>query len=123
MPVSLVPLSETHITGRQREAISPSSDPSPGQRGVGDERQAFPREVIDDRQDAETSAVGESIRQEVQAPALIGTLRQRHRRPGAERPLAAAAAPNLQPFLAVEPAQLLVVHDNALRVSRMCSRR
>jgi hypothetical protein len=73
MPVSLVPLSETHITGRQREAISPSSDPSPGQRGVGDERQAFPREVIDDRQDAETSAVGESIRQEVQAPALIGT--------------------------------------------------
>ena len=32
---------------------------------------------------------------------------------GAERPLASAAVPNLQPFLAVEPAQLLVVHDNA----------
>jgi hypothetical protein len=46
-------------------------------------------------------------------PALVLALRDRHRRPGAERPLAAAPAPHRQPFLAVEPEQLLVVQRDA----------
>jgi hypothetical protein len=57
-------------------------------------------------------AIGESIRQEVQAPAL-GALRQRHRRPGAQGPFAPASTTHLQSFLAIEPAQLFVVHDDA----------
>ena len=107
MPVSSVPLSETHIAGRPRagdDGIELAHDPQAGQRGIGDQRQAFPREVVDDRQNAEAAAVGESIRQEVQAPALIGALRQGHRRPCAQCPLAPATPPHLQPFLAVEPA-------------------
>ena len=75
---------------------------------------ALTSEVIDDREDAEAAAVGERIRQEVEAPALIGSLWERQRRPGPERPLAATAATDLEPFLPVEPAQLLVVHADAL---------
>ena len=40
--------------------------------------------------------------------------RQRHRRPRPERPLAAAPTAHLQPFFPIQPAQLLVVHPNAL---------
>jgi hypothetical protein len=40
-------------------------------------------------------------------------LRQRHRSPAAQGSLASAAASHLQSFLAVEPSQLLVVHDDA----------
>ena len=97
----------------RNEGVKLAHDPQSGQRRVGHQRQAFPREVIDDRQDPEPSAIGECVRQEVQAPTLVGTLRQRHRRPCAQRTLAAATPAHLQPFLAVEPAELLVVHDYA----------
>ena len=116
MLVSSVPLSETHIAGRPRAAMRASSSRAtrrPGSEVSAHQRQAFPREVVDDRQDAEAPAIGERIRQEVQAPALIGALRQRHRRPRAQGTLAAAAPAHLQPFLAVEPTELLVVHDDA----------
>jgi hypothetical protein len=68
------------------------------------------REVVDHGQDTEAPSIGQAVAHEIQRPALIGTLRQRHRRPGAQRSLAAAAPAHLQPLLAIEPAQLLVVH-------------
>src|SRR5579871_6079723 len=89
-------------------------DPQSRQRRVGDQRQAFAREVVDDGEDAEPSPVRERIRQKVHAPALVGTLRDCHWRPRSNRALAAAAAANLQPLLTIEPAELLVVHGNAL---------
>ena len=41
-------------------------------------------------------------------------LRHSHRRPRAERPLAAAALANDEPLLPVDPVELLVVHREAL---------
>ena len=116
MPVSSVPLSETHIAGRPRAAMRASS--SRATRSPGSEVSAtsarhsrVKSSTIARMRNRRPSA--ERIRQEVQAPALIGTLRQRHRRSCAQRTLAAAAPAHLQPFLAVEPAELLVVHDDA----------
>lgn len=96
MPVSSVPLSQTR------------------QRGVGDQRQAFAAEVVDHREDAETTTIDESIRQEVEAPSLVRPLRDRHWRPCAERPFAPATSAHLQPFLAIQAAKLLVVHGQTL---------
>jgi hypothetical protein len=89
-------------------------NPQAGQRSVGDQRQAFAGEVIDHGQNAETSAIGEGIRQKVEAPALVGSLRDRQRSPGAKCPFAPAAPTNLQPLLAIETTKLLVVHDQPL---------
>src|SRR5690606_19320983 len=56
----------------------------------------------------------EAVRQEVERPTGIGTRRLRHRRACAAGPLAPASSLHRQPFLPVEPIELLVVHDHAL---------
>ena len=65
-------------------------NPHARQRGVDDQGQAFPREVIDDREHTEAPTVVERVGEEVEAPALVWPLRDRHRCPRAERALAAA---------------------------------
>ena len=70
--------------------------------------------VIDDGQNTEPPAIGKCIRQKIQAPALIGALGKRHRCSAAQSTLATAAPTYLQPFLAIEATELLVVHDDAL---------
>ncbi len=47
------------------------------------------------------------------SPALVRPLRQRNRRPGTQCPFATIAAADLQPFLPVDPQQLLVVRHQA----------
>jgi hypothetical protein len=66
------------------------------------------------RQDAETAAVGERIRQKIHTPSLVGTLRDRQRRSCSYRPLATRSPPHLKSFLTVEATELLVVHDDTL---------
>src|SRR3954471_18521388 len=83
------------------EGIELVHDPQTRQRGIGNQSQALPGEVVDDRQDAEATAVGQRIGQEVQAPALIGALGDRYRRSGSQSTLAPATPAHLQPFLAV----------------------
>ena len=117
MLVSSVPLSETHIDGRPRWAMTASSSRAtrmPESEVSADQAQALAREVIDHGEDAEPPAVGERIAHEVERPALIRALRQRHRRPRAQRSLASATAADLKALLPIEPAQLLVVHVRAL---------
>ena len=75
--------------------------------------QTFPGEVVDDGEDAEAPAVAQLVMQKIERPALVRTLRQGQRRPSPERSLAAAATANLQPFLGIEPAQLLMVQQEA----------
>src|SRR3954453_10610362 len=48
------------------EGIEVAHDPKTRQRGIGNQSQALPGEVVDDRQDAEAPAVGQRIGQEVQ---------------------------------------------------------
>jgi len=114
MLVNSVPLSETIMAGRPRIPITASSSRATRKPGRDDQNQAFAREVVDEGQNAEAATVDHGVRQEVQAPALIGTLRQGHRRPRSERSLAAAAVTHLKPFLAIKPAEPLVVQDNTL---------
>ena len=127
MLVSSVPLSETHIdrtTAQGDDGIQLAHHSQTRQRGVGDQRQAFAGEVVDHRQDAEPASIGEGIRQKVQAPALVRPLRDYHRRPRAQGPFAPAAPAHLQPLLAIQPTQLLVVHRHAPPgCSRTCRRR
>ena len=64
-----------------------------GDRRVGDRRQAFPRHVIDDIEDAEPPAAGELVVDKIQRPARVGVRLDQDRRP---RPTAAAAARRLR---------------------------
>ena len=48
----------------------------PGERGVDDERQALPGEVVDHDEHPEPSTVRQRVRDEVEAPALVRSLRQ-----------------------------------------------
>jgi hypothetical protein len=60
--------------GLTTEGIELAHDPQAWQGCIGHERQAFPREVVDHSQDAKPPAIGKCVRQEIQAPALIGPL-------------------------------------------------
>ena len=62
----------------------------------------------------EAAPVGQHVGDEVEAPALVGSLPQGHRCARAEGPFAAAAAANRQSVFLVDPEQLLVVHHDAL---------
>jgi len=109
-----VPLSEVfhgRATANGDDGIELARDPQPRQRGIGHQRQALAGEVVADREDPKAPAVAQRVRREVQAPTLIGSLRERDRRPGAGRALAAKAPADLQPFLPIEAAKLPVVHD------------
>jgi hypothetical protein len=59
-----------------------------GDRGVDDQRQAFAGEVVDNNEHPEPAAIGQHIGDEVEAPALVGTLWQSHWRSRAEGPFA-----------------------------------
>ena len=72
----------------------------PGERGIGDQRQAFAGEVVEDGEDAKPPAVAQLITKEIQRRALPRSLRQRQRRPGAQRSLVAAATTDLKGFRA-----------------------
>src|SRR2546423_13017593 len=113
MPVSSVPLSETHIAGRPREAIRALSSRTTRRPGS----EVSPTSARHSRVKSSTIARMRNRRpsaKAIQAPMLIGTLRQDHRRPRPQRALATAPPAYLQSFLAVEPAELLVVHDDVL---------
>ena len=77
-------------TGRCAEHYSQA-----GQRGISDQRQALAREVVDDRQNPKAAAVAQCIRCEVDAPTLVGALRDCDRGPCADSPLAAKAPAHL----------------------------
>lgn len=60
------------------------------ERVIDHNGQALPAEVVNDAQDTKAPAINQDIRDEVQASALIGALRNRHRRTCPQGPLTAA---------------------------------
>jgi len=54
---------------------------SAGNRDVGDRRQALPRHVVDDVQDAEAATAGELVVDKIQRPAGVGRRLDQDRRP------------------------------------------
>ena len=71
---------------------------------------------------AEPATAGQYVVDEVKAPALVGTLRQGHRRARADRPLEAAATMHRQAFLAVKPENFFWLISMPSRLSKMCRR-
>src|SRR5277367_570556 len=104
--VNSVPLSETMMPGLPRRlinAVSSRATRRPQDRGVRDRRQALPRHVIDDVQDAEPSAAGKLVMDEVDRPASVRLGFDQDRRP---RPHGAPPSPPLahgQAFFAIKP--------------------
>ena len=96
------------------DGIKLAGNTQAGQRRIGDQRQAFTREIVDDRQDAKPPAIGERIRQKIQAPALVWALRECHRGPRPDGSFAPRSPADLKPFFTVEAPELLMVHDDAL---------
>ena len=47
------------------DGVQLAGDALPGDRGVGDQAEALPREVVDHRQDAEAPPIGQRVAQEV----------------------------------------------------------
>lgn len=86
----------------------------PGQRNVGNRRQALAGEVIDHGQDPEPAPVGKAVRNEIQRPALVWPLRQCDGGSRTDCTLASTAFPDYQPFFTIEPEQPLMVDREAV---------
>ena len=114
--VNSVPLSLTIMRGHPLSSKMRSSSRTTRRpvRGVHHQVQTLSGEVIDQGEDAEASATHQRVCHEVERPAQIATLRDRHRRPRAECPFAATALAYAQPFLLVEPIELRAIEFDAL---------
>ena len=99
---------------RLDDALELSDHATSTQRNVYHERQAFAGEVINHDQHAETASISQYVGDEVQAPALVRPLRQRHRSPRSKSTFPPGPPPHHQPLLAIEPEQLLVVEADPL---------
>ena len=101
-----MPLSDTIIRGLPRPSMSIgelAGNPSAGDRGVGDCRQALPGHVIDDVEDAEAPAAGELVVDKVERPAGIWLGLDEDGRAGSHRLAATSAFAHGQSLLAIEP--------------------
>ncbi len=96
-------------TGLEQRCQFPRN-PCAGQGRVGDQGEALPRAIVDHGQHAEAAAIGQLVGHEVERPTLVRHQRQRHRGSRPYRLLAPAATPDMQPFLAVDAEQALVIH-------------
>ncbi|PON04192.1 hypothetical protein ATY29_28250 [Rhizobium hidalgonense] len=72
------------------DPVQLKGNPQAGKGRIGDEAQAFPGAIADDRKHPEPATIGELIRHEVQRPSISGCHRDQHRRGCADRSLPAA---------------------------------
>ena len=89
------------IARPKRDLVQLATDPLAAQRIVDHGRETLSAEVVENTENPEASAVDQSIRDEVQAPALVRPLWDRHRRSGSQGSLAAATLAHGQPLLPV----------------------
>jgi hypothetical protein len=99
---------------RLDDAVEFAHDPRGGERGVRNQAEAFSGAVIDQGKDAEAPAAHQRIHDEVERPAQVPVLRDRHRGSRAQSPFAAATLAHGQPFFLVEPVELLRAELDAL---------
>ena len=105
------------LAGRD-DGIELTRHPSARDGRVDDQRQALAGEVIDYDEHPEAAPVGQHVRHEVEAPALVGLLRHGHWRSCAQCPFAATATANRQSLFPVDPEQLFVVQPDALALQQ-----
>lgn len=100
------------IASPERDLVQLAADTLAGQRVVDHGCKALSAEVVENTENAKAPAVDQSIRDEVQAPALVRSLRDCHRRSGSQGSFATATLAHGQPLLPVEPIELLPVDLN-----------
>ena len=87
MLVSSVPLSLTMIKGRPQrgnQQVKFACNPGACERCVGDQTEALAGEVVDNRENAEATAVRHLVMDEVEGPAGIDRRLDQDRRPDAD---------------------------------------
>src|SRR5262249_10741662 len=94
--------------------IELTSNPNAGDRGVGDERQALARAIVDHNEDTKAAPIKHLTATKASRPASVRPSRTQHRRPCAQGPLAPPPPSNHEPFLAIDSKQPLMVHKKAL---------
>lgn len=102
------------LQGAFDDTVEFAHDTQASERRIGDQGQAFPGEVVDQGQDTEAPATDQRVHQEVERPAQVLVLRDRHRRAGAQCPFAAPRLAHGQPLILVEPIQLLPIDPDPL---------
>jgi hypothetical protein len=80
-----------------------ASNPPSRDRGIGDGGQAFPRNVIDDVENAEASTAGELVVDKVQRPARIGPCLNKDRRSCSYGSSSRPPLAHAETFLSIEP--------------------
>ena len=102
------------IASRHCDGVEFTRDTLARQLVVNDSRQTFSGEVVNDTQNPELAAIAQGIGDKVQAPTLVDLLRNGHRCPCSQSPFASTTLAHCKLFLAVQPIELLPVHDDAL---------
>ena len=105
-------VTDNHIrlTTRADQFIKFTRHPRAGQRTIHDSCQCLASAVIHDAKHAETLAICNGIRHKVERSTLIGLIWYQNGPARAQSPLARLSAAHGQPFLAIQPEQLLVFH-------------
>ncbi len=87
-------------------------------RCVGNRRQTFARDVVDDVEDAEPPATGELVMHEVQRPAGVRPRLDKDWRPRSDSAAAGLALAHREPFLAIEPVNPVFARAFALQTQK-----
>src|SRR5215831_18475109 len=86
----------------------------PCERLIGDQTQAFPRELVHDGQDPKPSAIGDPCTHAVHAPPLVRRCGHGLRYPVPSGGLHSHRGPSRQPFFRVEPRDAFGIHGPAV---------
>jgi hypothetical protein len=103
-------LTKLRFASHRDDAVQFPGHAGAGDRGVRNKRQAFPRGVINHRQNPEPAAIGELVVNKIKVPAIIDPSRPRDWSAKAKRALAAFTLPHAKLLFPVEPENALVVH-------------
>ena len=95
------------------QTIQHLNDSKSRQRSRDFDRGTFSRQIVDEREAAELSTVGQCIRDEVHAPSLVRYTGSRQRHARHRDPLLSSSASHCQAFLAVKPQDQLVIYHPA----------
>src|SRR5271166_5935449 len=102
------------LAAHRNDAVQLAGHAGARERSVRDEPQAFPRGIVNHRQDTKPAAIGELIVNKIKAPAIVDPLRGGDRGARAKRAPAAFAPSHAKLFFPVEPEHALVVHSKPL---------
>ena len=105
------------------ESLEDADHTGPWQRAINFNRDALPTEVVHDVQRPKRAAIGQCVGREVHRPAVAAGARCGQRHPLPSRDPFASTPADLQPGLAINPMDTLVIRDHPSRAISVCNRR